>query len=134
MKPIKPFVLLILASFFLTSCSSDDDGPSIQQLLQQRWFLVSIEYVNPPNIVVFDDCQKNSYFDFGTNNLLVFHSFDGNPCESQEFQAYEYNLTIDNSQIVINNEQVVFLWDIIELTNDSLVLVADNGTTYNLTR
>ncbi|MGF1557180.1 lipocalin family protein [Paucihalobacter sp.] len=101
-----------------------------------RWFLISIESVNPSNtnINVFDECQKNSYFDLGVNNLLVFQTFDGDPCVSQEFQAYEYNLTTDNSQIVLNNEPAVVLWDIIEITNTSLELIADNGSTFNLMR
>lgn len=134
MKRLQLYLVLVLAPFFLLSCSSDDDAPTVQQLLQQRWFLVSIEYVNPPDIVVFDDCQKNSYFDFGTNNLMVFESYFGNPCQSQGYEAYTYSLTIDNSQIVLNNEQVVVLWDIIEITNTSLVLIADNGSAFNLMR
>jgi hypothetical protein len=115
------------------SCSSDD-GPSTTQLLQRRWFLVSEESVNPPNIFIADACQQNSYFDFGTNNLFVFQLFGGNPCESQGFQASEYSLTNNNTQIVLDDGQNIGLWDINELTRTSLILTTNTGTIFTLSR
>lgn len=130
MRKLIQFSVIIILLF---SCSSDD-GPSTAQLIQQRWFLVSEESVNPPNVFIANDCQQNSYFDFGTNNLLVFQLFGGNPCESQGFQAYEYSLTNNNTQIVLNDGQNLGLWDITELTRTNLILTTNTGTIFTLSR
>ena len=133
MRYNRHIIQIMLTVLIFTSCSSDD-GPSTTQLLQQRWFLVSEETVNPPNLFIANTCQQNSYFDFGSNNLMVFQLFGGNPCESQGFQAYEYSLTNNNSQIVLNDGQNLGLWDINELTRTSLILTTNLGAVYTLSR
>lgn len=130
MRQLIQFSAVIILLF---SCSSDD-GPSTTQLLQHRWFLVSTANGNPPNVVMADACQQNSYFDFGTNNLLVFQLFGGNPCESLGFQVFEYSLTNNNTQIVVNDGQNIGLWDINELTRTSLILTTNTGTIFTLSR
>lgn len=130
MRKLIQFSAIIILVF---SCSSDD-GPSTTQLLQQRWFLVSSATGNPPNVIIADACQQNSFFDFGSNNLMVFQLFGGNPCESQGFQASEYSLTNNNTQIVLNDGQNLGLWDINELTRTSLILTTNLGTIFTLSR
>lgn len=127
MKHLTIFVSLIIVSFLFFNCSSDDDTPSTEQLLQNRWFLVSEEVINPPNLTIADNCQQNSYFDFGSNNLMVLELFLGTPCESQGFQAFEYSLSANFQTITLNDSQNIDVWEIIEISNNQLILETNFG-------
>jgi len=133
MKRYFTFWMALSLMMLNLSCSNDDgNAPSRLQLLQQRWFLVAIENINPPGVINANDCQSQTYFDFGTNGFLVAEQFNGNPCESGGFETYSYNLTEDGTQVVLNDEDDVLLWDIIELSNTSFIASSSIGAIYIL--
>lgn len=123
------FLLIIAALIFSFSCSSDDDKPSTEQLLQNRWFINTIETINPPNFQTWDGCLGESYFDFGSNNFIVIETFFGTqPCISQGFETLSYELSIDNESLTVKDGQNnIEVWEIQELTSSQLVLLTSNG-------
>lgn len=127
MKHYLNFLSLAIVSLLFFNCSSDDDAPTTEQLLQNRWFLVSEEVINPPSLTIADNCQQNSYFDFGSNSLMVFEVFLGNPCQSQGFQAFEYSLSANFQEITLNDGQNIDVWEIIEISNADLILETNFG-------
>lgn len=100
-------LLLVMVSF--SSCSSDNDSaPTKAELLAHKWYLVQQEYLNttPSTVVVADECEQNTYFNFLDDGSLIAETFgldmDSN-CVSQSLVAATYDLTADGEKIYITS-------------------------------
>ncbi|MEZ4855477.1 MAG: lipocalin family protein [Gelidibacter sp.] len=100
-------LLFVMVSF--SSCSSDNDSaPTKKELLAHKWYLVQQEYLNttPSTVVVADECEQNTYFNFLDDGSLIAETFgldmDSN-CVSQSLVAATYDLTADGEKIYVTS-------------------------------
>ena len=134
MKQFK-WIGLIGLVLLSVSCSNDDDSsdsgdmPTTQELLTTgTWYQ---ESKSPGD---FTDCEKNSSFNFKTDNSLDFEAFDDSsgPCESVGIVTTTYSLSGMTVTITFGSD--VETATIVSISESTLVVMDGSGDTITFDR
>ncbi|WP_418508718.1 lipocalin family protein [Corallibacter sp.] len=131
MKPLNAFIIVI-SMISLFSCSNDDDvlilppEPTTQELLANKWYLEKRVNTSttPPTTYEANDCEKNTYFDFNNDGIIIAESFglNGGNCESLSLESGTYSLNNNEDQIIITDSGSTQIVNILTLSSTELVI------------
>ena len=125
---------------FLFSCSSDDNGGSIDtQKLLGKWYFYSVTENGVEHLYENDCDDSRDYLNFKSNSFVdnIIYEYD-----ETYFMCISYNdpasYTISGKRIFIIYEgetgEEELIWDITTLNDNSLIVKELDGTTVKLTR
>lgn len=127
----KFLVLAVSATFVLSSCSSDNDEDNSVNLVgvwrPTKTFKISGSNGNMLSSENSSACNKNSTYDFKSNNQLVSHIYETdsstNTCSDAGSETTPYSYDAANKKIIIDGDS----YEVLNHTSNEFQIVVDYG-------